>query len=365
VKELDDASSARRVAALRYEQRPAATRLPIGRVTLADGRSVFVKSASSEHGGWLRRDTRYMRRSPAASFRRLEGWTTTVRPVLAIEDLSKRGLDAGGRHASRLSRSARELADAASRIAPVRGVVAELFDRWRVVGDGPGPFFHVGLRDAACRPRAAAPGGRQFSAGVGRPASVTSTCAATTCASATGRDARRWNWTSLATGGRRPAGCERARGRRAAPWGSWPTVCAGRVHSGRVGCCRRAPTPEPAPSVAPAAQQLAVGARLDRPRAALLTRRSRTLELGRVQPDLAASSAPHFTSELEGLARLIRIEDRRQARRARSGRLATDVDVVRLLSLKIGSSGTPTTRDAAPSASLLLDDRSPPNSVQP
>jgi hypothetical protein len=129
-------------------------------VTLADGRSVFVKSAEAPHlAGWLRREHEVYTALAGSFIPALEGWDDDgVRPVLAIEDLS----DAGWTPHWDEARVAAVL-DALAELAavtpppstpPVRESFAELFDRWRVVESDPAPFLSVGLRDAGWLDRA-------------------------------------------------------------------------------------------------------------------------------------------------------------------------------------------------------------------
>jgi hypothetical protein len=162
VKELDERIE-RAVGSppVRYEQRPGgystADRFA---VTLADGRSVFVKSAEAPNmAGWLRREHEIYAALSGSFIPALEGWDDDgVRPVLAIEDLSNADWtprwDAA--RVAAVLEALEELADATPppNTPPVRESFAELFDRWRVVETDPGPFLSVGLRDAAWLDRA-------------------------------------------------------------------------------------------------------------------------------------------------------------------------------------------------------------------
>jgi hypothetical protein len=129
-------------------------------VTLADGRSVFVKSAAAENlAGWLRREREVYGALEGSFIPRLVGWDDDgERPLLAIQDLS----DADwtpfwdtARVDAVLSALA-EIAAAAPppNTAPVEVSFAELFGRWEIVANDPAPFLSAGLRDAAWLDRA-------------------------------------------------------------------------------------------------------------------------------------------------------------------------------------------------------------------
>ena len=129
-------------------------------VTLADGRSVFVKSAQEPNlAGWLRREHEVYSALSGSFIPELVGWDDDgVRPVLTIEDLSDADWTPrwdAGRVAAVLA-ALGELAGASPPpdTPPVRESFAELFDRWRVVEADPGPFLSAGLRDAAWLDRA-------------------------------------------------------------------------------------------------------------------------------------------------------------------------------------------------------------------
>jgi hypothetical protein len=162
VKELDERiERALGSRPVRYEQRPGgystADRFA---VTLADGRSVFVKSSGAENlAGWLRREHEVYAGLSGSFLPQLLGWDDDgVRPVLAIEDLSNADWTPrwdDERVAAVLAALA-ELAEAVPPpgTPPVRESFAELFDRWRIVEADPGPFLSVGLRDATWLDRA-------------------------------------------------------------------------------------------------------------------------------------------------------------------------------------------------------------------
>jgi hypothetical protein len=162
MKELDERIE-RAVGSLpvRYEPRPGgystADRFA---VTLADGRSVFVKSAEEPNlAGWLRREHEVYCALSGSFIPELVGWDDDgERPVLAIEDLSDADWTPrwdAGRVAAVLA-ALGELAGASPPpdTPPVRESFVELFDRWRVVEADPGPFLSAGLRDAAWLDRA-------------------------------------------------------------------------------------------------------------------------------------------------------------------------------------------------------------------
>ena len=129
-------------------------------VTLSDGRSAFVKSASPEHlAGWLRREHEVYATLEGSFMPRLLGWDDDgVRPLLAIENLtdadwtphwSAERIDAVRAALAELSAS-----PAPPNTAPVEEAFAGLFGRWEQVADDPAPFLSVGLRDAAWLDRA-------------------------------------------------------------------------------------------------------------------------------------------------------------------------------------------------------------------
>jgi hypothetical protein len=125
------------------------------RVELADGRCVFVKSATAPHlARWLRREHEVYASLEGSCIPRLEGWDDDgTRPLLALEDLS----DADWQVAWDTQRvdEVRATLDELSRSAPppgtptVREGFAELFGRWSVVAEDPEPFLSTGLRTEA------------------------------------------------------------------------------------------------------------------------------------------------------------------------------------------------------------------------
>jgi hypothetical protein len=129
-------------------------------VTLADGRSVFVKSAAAENlAGWLRREREVYAALDGSFIPRLVGWDDDgERPLLAIEDLS--GADWTPLwNTARVDAVRSALAEIAAAVpppntAPVEVSFAGLFGRWEIVADDPAPFLSVGLRDAAWLDRA-------------------------------------------------------------------------------------------------------------------------------------------------------------------------------------------------------------------
>jgi hypothetical protein len=142
--------------AVGYEQRPGGySTADRFRVSLADGRDVFVKSATAPHlGGWLRREHDVYASLTGAFIPRLEGWADDgFRPLLAIEDLS--GADWrvawDGRRVDAVRAALDELAGSAPPpgTPTVRDGFAELFGRWAVVAADPEPFLSTGLRPRA------------------------------------------------------------------------------------------------------------------------------------------------------------------------------------------------------------------------
>jgi hypothetical protein len=129
-------------------------------VTLADGRSVFVKSAEEPLlAGWLRREHEVYSALSGSFIPELVGWDDDgVRPLLAIEDLS--GADWTTRwddvRVRAVLESLEELSAATPppNTPPVRIAHPHLFDRWRTVESDPAPFLSTGLRDAAWLERA-------------------------------------------------------------------------------------------------------------------------------------------------------------------------------------------------------------------
>ena len=129
-------------------------------VELADGRSVFVKSAEAPPlTDWLRREHEVYEALEGSFIPRLEGWDDDgVRPLLAIEDLS--GADWSVRwDDARVAAVLEAVAEIASSAPPpntatVREDHAEMWLRWQIVADDPAPFLSVGLRDEAWLGRA-------------------------------------------------------------------------------------------------------------------------------------------------------------------------------------------------------------------
>jgi hypothetical protein len=124
-------------------------------VRLADGRSVFVKSAAIDHlAGWLRREHEVYRTLGGEFIPSLVGWDDDgVRPVLVIEDLSDADWtprwDAARIDAVRAALAELSTSPAPPNTAPVEETFADLFGRWEVVANDPAPFLSTGLRDAS------------------------------------------------------------------------------------------------------------------------------------------------------------------------------------------------------------------------
>jgi hypothetical protein len=123
-------------------------------VTLADGRSVFVKSAAEENlAGWLRREHEVYAALEGSFIPRLVGWDDDgERPVLAIEDLSEADWTPRWDE-QRIGAVLEALAGIAAakpppNTAPVEVSFAGLFGRWEIVADDPAPFLSAGLRSA-------------------------------------------------------------------------------------------------------------------------------------------------------------------------------------------------------------------------
>jgi hypothetical protein len=162
VKELDERiERAVGSAPVRYEQRAGGYSIADRfAVTLADGRSVFVKSAEAENlAGWLRREHEVYAALSGSFIPELVGWDDDgVRPVLAIEDLSDADWTPrwdAARVAAVLA-ALEELADAPPppNTVSARETFPNLWDRWRVVEADPAPFLSLGLRDEAWLERA-------------------------------------------------------------------------------------------------------------------------------------------------------------------------------------------------------------------
>jgi hypothetical protein len=122
-------------------------------VDLADGRSVFVKSAEAPNlAAWLRREHEVYASLRGSFIPRLEGFDDDgLRPVLAIEDLS--GADwAVHWDENRVEAVLAAVAQIAAPAPPpntdaIRVTFAGLFGRWYEVERDPGPFLSLGLRD--------------------------------------------------------------------------------------------------------------------------------------------------------------------------------------------------------------------------
>lgn len=141
---------------LRYTPRPGgystADRFA---VELADGRSVFVKSAEAPNlAAWLRREHEVYASLSGSFIPKLEGFDDDgVRPVLAIEDLS--GADwsvhwdderVGAVLAALAELSASEPPPDTSTVRESHG---EMWTRWQTVASDPQPFLSTGVRDEA------------------------------------------------------------------------------------------------------------------------------------------------------------------------------------------------------------------------
>jgi hypothetical protein len=146
---------------VRYEQRPGgystADRFA---VTLADGRSVFVKSVEAENmAAWLRREHEVYASLSGSFIPALAGWDDDgVRPLLAIDDLSDADWTPrwDGVRVEAVLAALHELGAAAPppNTRTAREMSPELWGRWRIVESDPGPFLSVGLRDRAWLDRA-------------------------------------------------------------------------------------------------------------------------------------------------------------------------------------------------------------------
>jgi len=123
-------------------------------VALADGRTVFVKSAQAEHmAAWLRREHEVYAGLEGSFIPRLEGFDDDgSRPLLAIEDLSSAdwapSWDGGRIDSVRTALAELAAATAPPNTRPVTESFAELFGRWHLVAKDPEPFLSLGLRDA-------------------------------------------------------------------------------------------------------------------------------------------------------------------------------------------------------------------------
>jgi thiamine kinase-like enzyme len=122
-------------------------------VELAEGRTVFVKSAQAENmADWLRREYEVYATVAGSFIPRFEGWDDDgSRPILAIEDLSsadwvprwdERRIDV-----VRAALAELRAATPPPNTKSIRESFADLFGRWRVVAEDPEPFLSLGLRD--------------------------------------------------------------------------------------------------------------------------------------------------------------------------------------------------------------------------
>jgi hypothetical protein len=122
-------------------------------VSLADGRSVFVKSAEADNlAGWLRREHEVYGALAGTFLPELIGWDDDgERPVLVLEDLS--GADWTARwDGTRIDAVREALNELVAQPAPpntasIAESLPDLFGRWQVVAESPSPFLSTGLRD--------------------------------------------------------------------------------------------------------------------------------------------------------------------------------------------------------------------------
>jgi hypothetical protein len=124
-------------------------------VRLADGRSVFVKSAEAENlAAWIRREHEVYAAIEGDFIPELLGWDDDgVRPVLVLEDLSEADWTPRW-DAARVAAVLEALAEIAAVTPPpgtptVREAHPDLWGRWQKVADDPAPFLSVGLRGTA------------------------------------------------------------------------------------------------------------------------------------------------------------------------------------------------------------------------
>ena len=122
-------------------------------VELADGRSVFVKSAEAPNlAGWLRREHEVYASLRGSFIPRLEGFDDDgLRPVLAIEDQSGADWSVHWDDA-RVDAVLAAVAEISASEPPpntpfAREAHSEFWTRWRTVADDPRPFLSTGLRD--------------------------------------------------------------------------------------------------------------------------------------------------------------------------------------------------------------------------
>jgi hypothetical protein len=146
---------------VRYEARPGGySTADRFRVTLDDGRRIFVKSSDAPNlAGWLRREHEVYAALSGSFIPALVGWDDDgERPLLAIDDLSDADWAArwDSRRVAAVLAALEELGDSdpPPNTQAVRQTFPELFGRWRIVEADPEPFLSLGLRDAAWLERA-------------------------------------------------------------------------------------------------------------------------------------------------------------------------------------------------------------------
>jgi Phosphotransferase enzyme family len=175
-------------------------------VTLADGRSVFVKSAVAENmAGWLRREHEVYASLDGSFIPRLVGWDDDgTRPLLVIEDLTDADWaprwDAGRVEAVRRALAELSASPPPPNTRPVEESFPGLFGRWEEVAHDPEPFLSSGLRDAAWLERCLQP---SLAAASGAPIRGTGVChldvrSDNLCFRDGNAVLVDWNWTSLA-----------------------------------------------------------------------------------------------------------------------------------------------------------------------
>jgi hypothetical protein len=146
---------------VRYQARPGGySTADRFRVTLDDGRRIFVKSSDAPNlAGWLRREHEVYAALSGSFIPALVGWDDDgERPLLAIDDLSDADWAArwDSRRVAAVLAALEELGDSdpPPNTQAVRQTFPELFGRWRIVEADPEPFLSLGLRDAAWLERA-------------------------------------------------------------------------------------------------------------------------------------------------------------------------------------------------------------------
>lgn len=122
---------------------------------LADGRSVFVKSAAAPNlADWIRREHEVYTSLSGSFIPHLEGFDDdSVRPVLAIEDLGEADWSVRWDD-ERVQAVLDAVAEIAASTPPpntptVRESHSEMWERWHAVAADPAPFLSTGVRDAA------------------------------------------------------------------------------------------------------------------------------------------------------------------------------------------------------------------------